>query len=73
MSPLRFTSLAAVSFVVVTMMARLDRDAQSFRDIVRWENVPAFAIYSLTLFLSLLFVTNVIAKMISNEESERAD
>lgn len=54
-------ALLAVAVLVTAGLARLDSDTTSFRDLLRWENAPALAIYTLVIWAVLLGVRRLLA------------
>ena len=55
-------ALLAVAVLVTVLLARLDSDTTSFRDLLRWENVPALVVYMLVIWAVLLGVRRLFAR-----------
>jgi hypothetical protein len=55
-------ALLPIAVLLAVLLARLDADATSFADLVRWENVPAFLIYTALFWLVLRATSFVFAR-----------
>ena len=50
-----------LAVITTTLLARMDDEARSFLDIVRFENVPAFILYSAALYVVFSLILGIAA------------
>lgn len=68
----RQSVLLLLCFALTLLVARMDRDVDSFASLVRWENVPALVIYTVLFRLIVLGATSSARAIIRHSERSQA-